>query len=275
MLKIGDFSKLSRISVRMLRHYDEQNLLKPKEIDKYTGYRYYAPSQLTQAARINMLREMSFGVGAIKQIIEAYNCPDKLNRFLQIKQEELNESLQQTKNRIQLINTAIKQLERNEKIMQYNVIVKEIPKRYVASVRQILPQYDKEGVLWGLLGEETAKMNLKVAQQCDSLAVFHDKEHKEKDVDVEIQITVEGEYTDTPNVKFKTVDSVLVAAAVFEGDYSQFSAVNEAIVSWIEENDYMFAGPSFSIYHVSPATAKSSDDLVTEFCFPIKKKTES
>ena len=39
MLKIGDFSKLSRISIRMLRHYDEIGLLMPKTIDNFTSYR--------------------------------------------------------------------------------------------------------------------------------------------------------------------------------------------------------------------------------------------
>ena len=42
MLKIGDFSKLSRVSIRMLRHYDEIGLLKPVWIDPESGYRYYS-----------------------------------------------------------------------------------------------------------------------------------------------------------------------------------------------------------------------------------------
>ena len=46
MLKIGDFSKLSRVSVRMLRYYDEIGLLKPAEIDRFTDYRYYSEAQL-------------------------------------------------------------------------------------------------------------------------------------------------------------------------------------------------------------------------------------
>lgn len=56
MLKIGDFSKLSRISIRMLRHYDELGLLVPKSKDDFTGYRYYAEEQLTIAGRIAALR---------------------------------------------------------------------------------------------------------------------------------------------------------------------------------------------------------------------------
>ena len=52
MLKIGEFSKLSRVSVRMLRHYDEIGLLKPAEIDRFTDYRYYREDQLPTMCRI-------------------------------------------------------------------------------------------------------------------------------------------------------------------------------------------------------------------------------
>ena len=52
MLKIGEFSKLSRVSVRMLRHYDEVGLLAPSEVDPMTGYRYYSERQLITAGRI-------------------------------------------------------------------------------------------------------------------------------------------------------------------------------------------------------------------------------
>ena len=53
MLKIGEFSKLSHISVRMLRHYDEIGLLHPKEVDPDTGYRIYGEEQLFTSGKIN------------------------------------------------------------------------------------------------------------------------------------------------------------------------------------------------------------------------------
>ena len=62
MLKIGDFSKLSRLSVRMLRHYDERGLLVPLSTDPFTGYRYYAEEQLAAAAHIAALRAMGFSL---------------------------------------------------------------------------------------------------------------------------------------------------------------------------------------------------------------------
>ena len=56
MLKIGDFSKLSRVSIRMLRHYDEIGLLAPGKVDAFTGYRYYGEEQLPTIYRINALK---------------------------------------------------------------------------------------------------------------------------------------------------------------------------------------------------------------------------
>ena len=49
MLKIGEFSKLSRTSIRLLRIYDEAGLLAPETIDPFTGYRYYKECQLPAA----------------------------------------------------------------------------------------------------------------------------------------------------------------------------------------------------------------------------------
>ena len=72
MLKIGDFSKLSRVSVRMLRHYDAIGLLKPAETDPFTDYRYYSEAQLPVMCRITALRDMGFGLAEIRAILPVY-----------------------------------------------------------------------------------------------------------------------------------------------------------------------------------------------------------
>ena len=77
MLKIGEFSKLSRVSVRMLRHYDEIGLLKPAEIDRFTDYRYYREDQLPVAGRIAALKDMGFSLADIVRILEVYDDREK------------------------------------------------------------------------------------------------------------------------------------------------------------------------------------------------------
>lgn len=58
--KIGDFSQLGQVSVRTLRLYDELNLIKPAETDKWTGYRYYTLDQLPRLNRILALKDLGF-----------------------------------------------------------------------------------------------------------------------------------------------------------------------------------------------------------------------
>ena len=89
MLKIGDFSRLSRISVRMLRHYDEIGLLKPAVTDELTGYRYYREDQLFVTGRITSLKDMGFSLTDIIRILALHEDQDAIESYLIKKQKEL------------------------------------------------------------------------------------------------------------------------------------------------------------------------------------------
>lgn len=272
MLKIGIFSKLSRISIRMLRHYDEIGLLTPKNTDDFTGYRYYAEDQLTAAGRITSLRDMGFGLAAIGEILKSYNDPQALCKFLSVKRAEVQAQAEETAHRLLLLETAIKRLRKDETAMTYNVTLKTMPERTVASVRQIIPAYAQEGMLWHILMQETASLNMLDTDPSYTLAVFHDKEYKEKDVDVEVQKSVKGSYQNTENVVFKTVPAVEIASAIYKGGYDQIDKVNEAVANWVRDNGYEFNGAMFNIYHVSPHETQNPDEWVTEVCYPVEKK---
>ncbi len=272
MLKIGDFSKLSRISIRMLRHYDEIGLLIPASTDDFTSYRYYSEDQLPVAGRIIALKDMGFSLAAIVEILRSYDNPRAIAEYLAVKQVEIQSEVEEARHRLLLLETAIKRLRKDDTAMNYNVISKTLPERYVASVRMIIPAYDQEYILWNTLMTETAALKLQPADNCYSLAVFHDEGYKEVDIDVEIQVTAKGSYTNTKNVVFKTVPAVEIASATYKGSYEQLTAVNQSVANWVNDNGYEFNGAMFCIYHVSPAQTQNSDELVTEVCYPVKKR---
>lgn len=56
MFRIGEFSKIARVTTRQLRYYDECALLQPAQIDNETGYRYYSASQLPRLHQILAMR---------------------------------------------------------------------------------------------------------------------------------------------------------------------------------------------------------------------------
>jgi DNA-binding transcriptional MerR regulator len=271
MIRIGDFSKLCRVSIRMLRHYDEMGLLTPAKVDDTTGYRYYAQAQLQTANRITALRGMGFSLASIAEIMKEYHDAEALYGFLSVKLSEMREEERGVKTRLQLIQSAMKRLRKDGVNMKYDVTAKTLPKRHVASLRGIIPSYDKESALWQQMQNETG-CNMTMANPCYSLAIFHDEAHKESDVDVEIQIAVQGDYKNTANVVFKQMEPLEIASAVYKGSYDLVTEVCEAVAAWVSDNGYDYSGPMFCIYHVSPAETSNPENLVTEVCFPIKKR---
>ncbi len=275
MLKIGEFSKLSRVSIRMLRHYDEIGLLVPETIDPFTGYRYYSEAQLIAANRITVLKEMGFSLAGISEVLACWDDRAALEGQLLSKRTEALAEAAEAERRLRLLDTAIERLRKDETTMKYDVTIKTIPERCVASVRQVIPSYDMEGQLWSIFLKETAHMRIQDGDPCLCTAVFHDGEYREADVDVEIQKSVKGSYPDTEHVKFKTVPAVEVASAVYKGSYDQISEVNAAVASWVEANGYAFDGTvctAFNIYHVSPYETKNPDEFITEVCYPVRKR---
>jgi effector-binding domain-containing protein len=238
-------------------------------LDKYS---YYSQSQLPLANRIGALKDMGFSLAAIADILKEYDNPEALKRFLTLKYAEIKEQAENVNRQMLLLETTINRLGKDGNVMNYNVIKKEMPERYVASLRKIIPTYQDEKMLWEQFMKETAPLGMKMANPANALAVFHDESYKESDADVEIQMSVDGSYNNTANVAFKTVAPIQMASVTFKGGYEQTAAANEAIANWVSDNNYDFDGAMFLIYHVSPATDKNPGNWVTEVCCPIKKK---
>src|SRR5437868_10010490 len=93
MFKIGDFSRLSLVSVKALRYYDELGLLKPARVDESTGYRYYAASQLTRLNRILAMKDMGLSLEQIALLLDQELTPDQIRGMLRLKQVELRQQL--------------------------------------------------------------------------------------------------------------------------------------------------------------------------------------
>ena len=271
LLKIGDFSKLSRISVRMLRHYDEIGLLRPVFVDQFTDYRYYAENQLPIVGRITALKDMGFRLAEINSLLALYDDKDALDAHLAAQQKTLETLAEDTAQRLRLIETARRRLRKDEP-MNYNVTLRTLPERYCATVRMTIPRYQDEGMVWQALCRETDSMHLLPTDPCYCCVVFLDGEYKEKDVTVEAQKTVKGPYPDTEHVRFRTLPPVTYAGCTFKGGYEQINDVTAALTAWIEANGYEYAGPMFDIYHVSPHETSDPSEFVTEVCYPVRKK---
>ena len=272
MLMIGDFSKLSRISIQMLRHYDQIGLLIPAFVDQSSGYRYYLETQLPAANKIRAMKEMGLGLGTIKELMDESDegVIGRLEQHSRTLQDEI--SIMST--RLHLTRSRIMAVRDGADSARYDVSLKEIPGMPVMCCRGILKHYEQEGELWSRLFAEMAVQKAKRFIPSYQIAIFHNDGYMEEDIDVEVQCAVDRIYADGNGVSAMRRDSVTAATVICQGDYSRLADVNTAIAGWMALNGWRLCGPGFNIYHVSPGDTDCPEQMVTEVCFPVAPEAE-
>ncbi len=162
MFKIGEFSKLTQVSIRMLRYYDEAGLLKPTSTDPWTGYRMYSADQIPTLNKIIYLRDSGFQVSEIAAALAAENETSLLEQ-LDRKYREIRETIQSEQDKLQKIELIKKDILHGKNEMQYQVFIKSIPACQVLSLRRVLPDYYAEGLLWKEMSRFAQKNRIQVS----------------------------------------------------------------------------------------------------------------
>src|SRR6187431_3208576 len=98
MFRIGDFSRLARVTIKTLHHYDEAGLLQPKHVDRQSGYRYYDASQLPTLHRILLLKDLGFSLEQIRDLLRA--DPQSFATTLDTRRQALAESIAADQSRL-------------------------------------------------------------------------------------------------------------------------------------------------------------------------------
>ncbi|MGF7045899.1 DNA-binding transcriptional MerR regulator [Paenibacillus sp. DS2015] len=124
----------------------------------FTGYRYYSAAQLIISNRIQVLKGLGFGISAIGKILTEYDDAESLRKHLIIHLAQMKEEEEVLQQKLTLLQNTIHRLGEDRVKMNYDVSLKEIPERYVASLRDIIPAYDQEGKLWARLEKEAGEL---------------------------------------------------------------------------------------------------------------------
>ncbi len=270
MLKIGDFSKITRVSVRMLRHYDEIGLLKPQDVDRFTGYRFYSADQIPKVNRIYVLKEMGFSLPEICGLMDKEMNSKQVLSLLHNKKREISFAIEKENEKLLRVETLIKFFDKELNFMKYEVALKNIPAIKVLSLRGIIPTYNAEGMLWEELQKFVRENNLKCEMPC--YAIYHDQGYKENDVDVEVTMCFNDSVEETERIKIRELEAVTEMAVIMhQGPFEEMTAAYHALGVWLESNGYEMNGPTRAIYHKGPWCEENPENYLTEIQAPAKK----
>ena len=267
MLKIGEFSTLTRISIRTLRHYDELGLLRPVHVDAETGYRYYSVTQLPRLHRILALRDLGFPLERIAGALDEGITADALRGMLLLRRAEQEEQVQEETERLNRL-TALLHLIEQEGRMRNDVIVKDVGPQWIASVRETIPAYRAIGELFIKLTNTLIPLGIDGAR----VAFFHDKEYREKDVDMEAGLMLKQSAEVPAPMKCYQLPAASVACIVHHGAFNRVGEAYGALLRWIDANNFRPAGPPREIFlHVSVPASRDDESNVTEIQVPVEK----
>lgn len=265
MLSIGAFSKISNVTTKTLRYYDEIGLLRPTHVDSASGYRYYDVSQLRRILLITKLKSYGF---SLEEIIQVLNGPDDrlLLSIIKDKEAKTKERLCQYAFILKQIREDIRHLERGIDLMSYfdqiEIKLVETTPQNLLSIRQKINVEDF-GKYLGKVYETIHREKLTVAGA--PMAIYHDEEFNPENYDTEIAVPVEEVVTGT-----RDFPGCLCAMATLKGPYSQLSSIYSKLKQWTEDEGYQINNSPFEVYVTDPASCPP-EEYVTEVYFPVKK----
>lgn len=272
MFRIGEFSKLTQVSIRMLRYYDEIGVLRPAKIDCCTGYRLYSAEQIPLLQKIVLLRDTKFSTAEIKDIIlrnGEINITDELEK----KKRQIRKEIDIEKQRIIKIDNTINEIESKSFKIHCNINFKSVDKILILSTRDIIPTYFHEGVLWNRLCDFIRKENIHMKQDMyNNIAIYHDIEHKDENVDIEVGIAVDKLGENKNGFRYREVEAVeKMAYAMVYGAYENLAKGYEMLAYYLEShNEHMAEKPSRQICHIGAENTKNPEEYLTEIQIPLE-----
>lgn len=279
MIRIGDFSRLSRVSVKTLRYYDEMNLLKPIEVDRFTSYRYYSFDQLPCLNRILALKDMGFSLKQISQLLSDSLSPEHMRCMLKQRQVEIQQMVEEERERLVRVEIRLRQIEQEKNMPNYDVVIKKIESLKVAVIRDIVSTPPEQGSLWHELEGYLAMHRVHLTSS-PCLTLYHDDEYKDRDWDLEVCEPIAVDLPQSLRVKVRTLPTVeIMACTIHHGPFVAIQEAYGAILKWIDANGYHIIGPGREVYQRNAAPHRQSGAIaisqtdpntVTEIQFPVE-----
>jgi DNA-binding transcriptional MerR regulator len=267
MLSIGDFSRMTYLSVKALRHYHDVGVLEPASVDGDTGYRFYLPSQVGLAQMIRRLRDLGMPLDAVRTIVTA---PDSSTRdeALVAHLRRMEAQLAETQQTVSSLRTLLQ-----EPAEQLAVTERRIDATDAIGIVEHVRAED--GVAWWMAGfTELHKVlrDVGATRSGPDGALFPAEFFEDEEGVVTAFVPVDDidEARLFGRVKRLVVPAITAAVAVHDGPFGDLDRTYGALGTWVLERAAGADGPIREYY----LPTGDPDDLLahtTEVCWPIEE----
>ena len=243
--RIGEFAKLSGLSPKTLRFYDQIRLLQPAHVDPCSNYRMYQPRQLEQAAAIQAFKELGLPLAKIRSAIEQNRATaQNKKRVLEELRDTLTASIAEAERSLNWVNSTIEELETGAGLTP--IVVRHQAPIRIASIRSVVPSYRdieklecdlQESIPPDIIGQTRGVL----WHRCESSGTLEG----EAFVELKRYIPPSRGYT------VSRLPETAAACAYSSTEDAAAESVYRALDRWLQARPHEVRGPRREIYHQS------------------------
>lgn len=246
MFSIGEFSRISGLTVKTLRFYHEQGILIPTRVDAGSGYRFYAESKVENARVVSALRELGFTVAEVKEILSRHSDDADLISFLEARRAEIQKRIRSEREVVRQIDSIISR-ERKAISMsddEFQVERKTVDTLLVASLR-MKGRYSECGQAFGRIGRSYGRhINGKAMLLC------HDGEFREE-ADFQVVMPIrKGAPSD--GIDVVSLEGGECLSLIHRGPYEDIGRTYQKVIGYAKNEGVDFSCPTREVYHKGP-----------------------
>jgi DNA-binding transcriptional MerR regulator len=267
-LAIGDFSRMTHLSVITLRHYHEVGLLIPAEIDPQSGYRFYEPGQVRIAQVIRRFRDLGMPLDQIREVLRA---PDTLarNQVIAAHLERMEAQLALTQSAVASLRSL---LERPPPPVA--VEHRSAGPALAVGIREQVPAAELDTWWEAAFRELDAALAVAAVRPAGPRAALYPAEFFELGTgEVVAYIPVAAPVPATGGTAGRSamlqIPAAELAVAVHRGTLADVDQTYGALGIYVAEREIGVDGPIREHYLVTPFDTDNESDLATEVCWPV------
>jgi DNA-binding transcriptional MerR regulator/effector-binding domain-containing protein len=228
MLSIGEFSRVSRLTIKALRLYHEKGLLVPDLIGESSSYRYYGPRAAERARVIVQLREMGFSLEEIKVVLD--DCRDDREIITRVKAKlaEVEGSLERFRAMKDHLEIFLESTAAQAARASFAVTVETVPDRLICGQR-FKGRYADSGPRFAPLFQACGRRALG-----PPFSLYYDGEYMEEGADIEIALEVR-EPVEADGFSCRILPGGRGAALVHRGPYETLGRSYEKLYEYCRD----------------------------------------
>ena len=264
-LTVGEFSRVTHMSVKTLRHYHDVGLLAPADVDPGTGYRYYSLGQVPTAQVIVRLRELDMPVADVKAVLAAEDVSTR-SELIAAHLARLEDRLAQAQSAVESLRDLLARPAARRSTIEYRTVGEQA----AIGIRAVIDLQDLGGWWRGALGELHGFATGRGLRTTGPIGGLFATELLEDELgEALVYVPVDGEVRPVGRIDAVVVPGAELAVAVHRGPLQTIDLTYGDLGTYAARHEIGVDGPLREFYLRSHLDVAEDDEWVTEVCWPI------